>query len=282
MHGILDDNGNILASFVVPMTLVSKKQSIVSDTLSMKRIGSRQAGQRWELETKLFPLNTDANGLFAHMVDKGYTEKFNIIVPQNTGSVANRIILREVGLTVFSGTGTVPFIVSSIVRFGADGPICTVIHIDGANYYVSPSVAMALSGVSVYEYIMGSWVIVSDVVASITPTQLWPVIASAPAGTDTITASLPAAQAADEFLIPAGTMFTVGTNKKLYMAVEDSTAGVPFKIHPNLQSSVTDEPIVYGDTVKMQCFYDTTVISGMQYSDGILMDNGSVKLIEAL
>ena len=40
--------------------------------------------------------------------------------------------------------------------------------------------------------------------------------------------------------------------------------------------------MTYADNVQMQCLYDTDVVSGMVYSDGILMDTGQIRLVEKL
>jgi hypothetical protein len=37
-----------------------------------------------------------------------------------------------------------------------------------------------------------------------------------------------------------------------------------------------------GDDVQLSCLYDTDVVSGMVYSDGIQMDVGTVRLVEKL
>jgi hypothetical protein len=49
-----------------------------------------------------------------------------------------------------------------------------------------------------------------------------------------------------------------------------------------LRLPITATTAVYFTDVEMTAKYDTDIISGMVYSDGIMMTTGQVKLIEAL
>jgi hypothetical protein len=54
-------------------------------------------------------------------------------------------------------------------------------------------------------------------------------------------------------------------------------------IYPSLQSDITDGTSVYHrDDVEMECYIDTDTLSGMSFTDGIIMDLGKVKLVEAI
>ena len=90
MYGILDDDGNIIAEFVVPLTLRSNKPVFVNDSLSLKRVTKTRSSQRWELAARLTPLSENANDLMVHLIDKGVTTPFNIVIPQNTGVMKRR------------------------------------------------------------------------------------------------------------------------------------------------------------------------------------------------
>ena len=61
------------------------------------------------------------------------------------------------------------------------------------------------------------------------------------------------------------------------------TTGTPstISIFPTLVAAASGV-MNYKDDVQMQCLYDTDVVSGMVYSDGILMDNGQIRLLEKL
>ncbi|MDB4575352.1 hypothetical protein N9112_00150 [bacterium] len=89
MYGILE-NGEVIAKFVTPLSVVSNQPVSVSDTLSLKRKVAARSAQRWEISSRLFPLSTDANELFTHSVVHGHHTPFDIIVPQNGGVVASR------------------------------------------------------------------------------------------------------------------------------------------------------------------------------------------------
>jgi hypothetical protein len=40
--------------------------------------------------------------------------------------------------------------------------------------------------------------------------------------------------------------------------------------------------VSHRDDVQMSCLFDTDTLTGMSYTDGILMDLGTVKLVEKL
>lgn len=91
MYGIYE-NDEIIAQFVVPLTLKSNVPEFISDTLSLKRSVSRRPAQRWELTTNLSPKTQGANDLFALFVEKGSTELLEIITPQNIGVINSRVM----------------------------------------------------------------------------------------------------------------------------------------------------------------------------------------------
>jgi hypothetical protein len=85
-------------------------------------------------------------------------------------------------------------------------------------------------------------------------------------------------------LIPAGTFIRFSNHSKIYMVTADfnQTAGI-MSIFPGLLIAVPPGQIFkHQDDVEMLCRFDTDVVIGMQYTDGILMDVGTVNLIEAL
>jgi len=83
-------------------------------------------------------------------------------------------------------------------------------------------------------------------------------------------------------LIPRGTFIKFSTHSKIYMLLEDVTTGVSAKLYPPLRANITNVPFTHGDDVVMGCLFDTDTVIGMAYTDGILMDVGTVKLIEKL
>ena len=86
-------------------------------------------------------------------------------------------------------------------------------------------------------------------------------------------------------LIPKGTFVKFSNHSKIYMTTTNVTfvSGVnnTISVFPALVSSASGT-MTYADNVQMQCLYDTDVVSGMVYSDGILMDTGQVRLVEKL
>lgn len=82
-------------------------------------------------------------------------------------------------------------------------------------------------------------------------------------------------------IVPAGTFIRFSNHSKIYMLTSDLTA-TTMNIYPTLKVAVSNTTFTYQDDVIMNCLYDTEVTRGMTYSDGILMDMGSIKLIEQL
>jgi hypothetical protein len=89
MYGIYE-NGQVIAEFAAPLSVMSNVPEFGSDTLSLKRKVSVRPAQRWEVSTRLVPLSTTANDLFALFVEKGHSEQLQLITPQNYGVIINR------------------------------------------------------------------------------------------------------------------------------------------------------------------------------------------------
>jgi hypothetical protein len=87
-------------------------------------------------------------------------------------------------------------------------------------------------------------------------------------------------------VIPMGTFINFNNVGKVYMLAQNitlSTTGMTANIYPALRNAVTSGDLVYyKDDVLMNVKYDTDVVRGMVYEDGLLMNNGTVKFIEAL
>lgn len=107
--------------------------------------------------------------------------------------------------------------------------------------------------------------------------------ADAPAGTSLLnltgTASLPA------YMLPRGEFITFAGDPKVYMILDPGTPSgynsINVKITPSLAASRSIYDVVtYGNLVTMECYYDPNTILGIKYTDGILTDPGSVKLLE--
>jgi len=83
-------------------------------------------------------------------------------------------------------------------------------------------------------------------------------------------------------LIPKGTFLKFANGGKVYMATSDLTGNGVLNIYPQLKVAVSGTNMYHLDDVVMTCYYDVGTVQGMAYTDGIMMDVGSVKLVEAL
>jgi hypothetical protein len=81
-------------------------------------------------------------------------------------------------------------------------------------------------------------------------------------------------------IIPKGTFIKFDGHAKVYMLTSNINNNGTFSIYPDLRINLTEVAFNYADNVLMTCFYDLNTIIGMTYSDGILMDVGTVKLVE--
>lgn len=84
-------------------------------------------------------------------------------------------------------------------------------------------------------------------------------------------------------LVPKGTFLKFANHDKIYMATNNMEAETTLNIYPELRMAVPGGTAVsYLDDVIMKGLYDTDVVTGMVFTDGILMDNGTIKIIEKL
>ena len=74
-------NSELIATFSAPLSIISKKPSLVTETLTLKRKTAYTDIQRWELQTGIVPV-ADASQLFMHNVVNGYSESFYVRMPQ--------------------------------------------------------------------------------------------------------------------------------------------------------------------------------------------------------
>ena len=100
-------------------------------------------------------------------------------------------------------------------------------------------------------------------------------LASGAAGGSTITFSVSG-------MIPKGSFVNFGTDSKIYMLLGDANTNGSVGIYPELRTNLSNATMHYAEDVVGSFYYDTDVVRGMVYSDGILMDMGTIKLVEAL
>lgn len=82
--------------------------------------------------------------------------------------------------------------------------------------------------------------------------------------------------------MPKGTFIKFDNHSKVYMTTSDLNGNGSVSIYPALLTGVSNAIVSNGDSVIMSCLVDTDTMLGMSFSDGILMDNGTIKLIERL
>ena len=86
-YGVLRSSVNtgidseLIAVFSAPLSIMSKKPSLLTETLTLKRKTAYTDIQRWEIQTGLVPL-ADASQMFMHNVVNGYSESFYVRMPQ--------------------------------------------------------------------------------------------------------------------------------------------------------------------------------------------------------
>lgn len=199
MYGILNDQGTLLARFTVPMSVKSNQPVFVSDALSLKRYISKSTAQRWEIETNVEPLASNAQDLMVNLVTKGYSESVLIRVPQNYGA-KQKLTSNNATVTATGSSGSSQVTIANSVG-----------------------------------------------------------------------------------LIPSGTFVKFGAYNKLYLTTSNLQGNGTLNIFPSLRNTIAAGTTIYfRDDVLINFRYDTDTAIGMSYSDGILMDIGTIKLIEVL
>lgn len=82
-------------------------------------------------------------------------------------------------------------------------------------------------------------------------------------------------------LIPKGTFVRFAGHSKIYMTTQDLANSGTLYVFPTLRAAVNGT-FTHRDDVEMPCLYDTDTVTGMVFTDGIMMDVGTVKLVERL
>lgn len=148
LYGILHDSTNtgsdaeILSAFVAPMSVFSNQPSYVQDSLNLKRKASSQNIQRWEIEARLMPTNSNAD-LFVHNIMNGANNVFLIRMPQVYG-IALTPTNRSVGIAAIAGASLVSvngtLQKGEFIRFANHSKVYIVVNPDnGGKVQISPS-----------------------------------------------------------------------------------------------------------------------------------------------
>lgn len=83
-------------------------------------------------------------------------------------------------------------------------------------------------------------------------------------------------------IIPRGTFIRFANHSKVYMTTNDRSGNGIINIFPELRATLTGQLMHCNDDVILSCYYDLEQVSGMVYTDGILMDLGQITLVEKL
>jgi hypothetical protein len=271
MYGIMKTGtSELLAKFTAPLIVKSNQPVFSSDTLSLSRVTTRRANQRWEIDAGLEPLVTGANELFAHLVVNGSSETFDVKVPQNYA--VQRIL--EDGFAIEYTSASVSGQVRTLM-----GSFSTL-----ASVYNSTNFPEILEVTSGWMKVLTSTPIAPDTASPsgagrLKVTGKGVLKASGAKGTNTLTVTSAWAR-----VLPTGAMIRLGSHGKLHMVMGGSVAGgrsTTISIFPPLPLAVSNVEVHHLD-VTGKFRYDADVISGMVYSDGIMMSTGNVKLVEAV
>ena len=83
--------------------------------------------------------------------------------------------------------------------------------------------------------------------------------------------------------IPKGTFIRFANHSKIYMTTNNRDRAGTLNVYPPLIADVPGSTeVMWKDDVLMPVYLDDTSVVGMVYTDGIVMDNGEIKLLEAL
>lgn len=80
--------------------------------------------------------------------------------------------------------------------------------------------------------------------------------------------------------IPQGTFVQFDNHSKIYMVKSDLTNNGTLHVFPSIRTALNNTTFKFGDDLSGAFQFDTDVIKGMVYSDGILMDPGNITLLE--
>jgi len=81
----------------------------------------------------------------------------------------------------------------------------------------------------------------------------------------------------------SGQFINFAGNSKVYLVTSIGTNGANATITPPLLTAIAQNAsIIYGNKTTMAARYDANTVLGIKYSDGILVNQGSMKFIEAL
>jgi hypothetical protein len=256
LYGILSSATNtgldteIECVFSTPLSIVSNQPAYVQDSMNLKRKASSQNVQRWEIEANLAPSVGDPKAM-VHALLNGYDSIIYVRMPQLYGLK----LTQTAGSTVNAGS----FVVGRAYTIAVAGTT-SFTAIGAANNTVGTSFVATGVGSGTGSATANNIVVAANVAANL----------------NTVNAT-----GVDKLVI--GEFIRFSSDSKVYLVVASGSGGSNIKIKPPLRNALTSgATITVGNSVTMQARYDSTVSLGISYTDGVMSDPGSVKLVEAL
>lgn len=144
------NDNELLCKFAAPISIISNSPTFSGDTMSLKRVRSRQPAQRWEIETKIAQ-DIGLNEFFINMVVAGSSDTIFIRMPQiySRGSLPKGTVMRTISaaaagansLQVSGGT----FSPGEFITFTGDSKVYTVKEQIGNTLSIFPDLRSAKS-----------------------------------------------------------------------------------------------------------------------------------------
>lgn len=168
-YGILASTTNtgvdseVLCEFVTPTSIISNQPSYAQDMINLSRKASSQRVQRWEIETKLYPSNDNADFL-SHVLTNGHSSVFPVRMPQLYGIAATTG--HTLTANVSAGSDVIPvnavaFNKGEFVQFSNDTKVYMVTEYSVNNVTIKPPLKKSISSYGTTSIITGPQVTMS-------------------------------------------------------------------------------------------------------------------------
>lgn len=153
-YGVLRSSANtgndneLLCKFAAPTKIISNSPSFSGDTMSLKRVRSRQPAQRWEIETDIAK-DIGMNEFFMNMVVAGTSDTIFVRMPQlyARGALPKGTVMK-VASAVAAGSSTFQvaggtFPIGELITFTGDSKVYSVVSQVGSTVTVYPELRSA-------------------------------------------------------------------------------------------------------------------------------------------
>lgn len=140
-------DSELLCKFAAPLSIVSNSPTYASDTMSLKRVRSRQPAQRWEIEAAIAQ-SDDLRDLFVNMVVAGASDTIYIRMPQLWAHTkVNPNLVLKVGASAAAGSTNVTITGAGgetlpsghFIKFYGDPKVYTVVSHNGYSLTIFPA-----------------------------------------------------------------------------------------------------------------------------------------------